>query len=517
MKQIKNVVKLSIVERIRAVLFGDLPTQRIVRGSAWPAAEGSYIASNMTPERLHSILSSAEAGECSDLWDLYRDVLSADSHMQAEFAKRKLGTLCEVITAQPADADNPDDVAAAKVAQDMLDGIKNRVRVLSHMMDSILYPLSIVEKVYKPSSKPGLSYELKGLYPVAHRLINLKEGTVGIFETDDCGRKQTTGFEANPTSFIIHRNHILSSPDNWGGPMRCLLFWWLFGAMGFTWWAQWLERYGMPFLVGKYQAGDDESRAVLQTAFAMATRLFGLAITADTQVEIQNAAQGMNGDGYEKFLSICKREKSKLILGGSLSAEAQPTGMNSGQAQSQDSVRDDIRLFDCVMLAATIRDQLVEPFLQINGIKGSVPKIIIGGEAEADMTGTGVLLTALANAGLQVADDGIEVLSQRLNLRLERRPIAQVVPGGMTPFAADIPGRDDPISANAKIAQAGAAALGKAYQKVYDDIARALRLSNGPADFEARVSKICAGMNNAEITMLIQDVLNANIINGVSK
>ena len=48
---------------------------------------------------------------------------------------------------------------------------------------------------------------------------------------------------------------LTSVPDNWGGPMRSIIFWWLLGHMGRDWWARYLDKYGSPFVVGKYDQG----------------------------------------------------------------------------------------------------------------------------------------------------------------------------------------------------------------------------------------------------------------------
>lgn len=53
--------------------------------------------------------------------------------------------------------------------------------------------------------------------------------------------------DADATRYIIHRGHVMPTPDTWGGPARALLFWWLLSSMSREWWSQFLERYGQPF------------------------------------------------------------------------------------------------------------------------------------------------------------------------------------------------------------------------------------------------------------------------------
>jgi hypothetical protein len=72
--------------------------------------------------------------------------------------------------------------------------------------------------------------------------------------------------------------------------MRSILFWWLLATMDREWWARFLDRYGSPFLLGTYPRGDADSRSVMERAFALAVKLGGLVVSADTKVELSQAA-----------------------------------------------------------------------------------------------------------------------------------------------------------------------------------------------------------------------------------
>ena len=509
--------KLSLKDRVAVLLGKFVPTAARTFLSASPLAEGSYVANTMTVDKLQAILRSAESGDCTELFDLYRDIIAVDSHMQAEFGKRKMSVLLEIISAQPADENNPDDVRAAGLVQDMLDSIPDRMRVLSHMMDSTLWPLSVVEKVFKKSSKPGLAYEISRIVPVPHRLIDLRDGSVRIYNVDDSGRNLTDSEFADPARYIVHRGHILTTPDYWGGPMRSLLFWWLFSVMDIGWWAGFLEKFGTPFMIGKYDRNDTTSRGVLERAFSTVRRLGGLVITKETQVEIQNALSSQNGDAYDKFLSICAREKSKLILGQTLSAEAQPTGLGSGVSNAHEAVRNDIKLFDAQMLATTLRNELVVPYMRYNGIRGDVPHIVIGGEDEEDMKGLAEVLQALNGAGIRPSDDAIGILSQRIGFTLER--IETPFPfSATTAFSADTPKnkKTSGIDAAMEIAGTTAADIAREYGGSLAAVQKLLVDSTSPKGFETDLKKFCAGWPPEKVTMLVQEALNSNVINGAT-
>ena len=90
--------------------------------------------------------------------------------------------------------------------------------------------------------------------------------------------------------------------------MRSILFWWLLGVMDRDWWSRFLDRYGSPFLVGKYEQTDDQSRTTLERAFSAAVKIGGLVVSKDTDVEIKQAASQSAGEAFEKFYTISRRE-----------------------------------------------------------------------------------------------------------------------------------------------------------------------------------------------------------------
>ena len=503
--------KQSLIERARAFLQNKIPLWRGVPLRTPPHAEGNFIASGIDADRLHRILALAQQGDCSDLFDLYRDIISADAHIQSEFFVRKIRLLGEQISVLPFDEKNSEDVRAADAARDMLESIPDRTSVLAFLMDSCLYPVSVVEKVFRPSRRAELAYELDRLVPVPHRLLDFSDGGVRVFDCEADGRKTSVSRAADRASYIIHRNHILSTPDYWGGPMRAILFWWLISAMDSTWWSQWLERYGLPFLVGKYETNDDDSRYVLQQAFATAARIGGIVATKETEIEFVNALSSQNGEAFEKLLQTCHREESKLILGQTLSSEAQATGLGSGVADSHEAVRGDIALFDMMCVGGTLKEQLVRPFLRYNGFAGRVPNIVVGGESETDLKGVADVLSALGQSGLQVGDDGLATLSKRCGFPIERgSPPPQLF--SAKPPATSVCAAD----ACDRIAETASAELARSFGASGAAVLRMLELSESPDDFEAAVEKFCAKWPAAETTAAIQDAITANIANGVS-
>jgi phage gp29-like protein len=208
------------------------------------------------------------------------------------------------------------------------------------------------------------------------------------------------------------------------------------------WWARFLDRYGSPFLVGTYDRGDSNSKSVLERAFSLAVKLGGLVVADGTNVEIKEAAAASTGEAYERFLTLCNREISKLILGQTLSAEAAPTGeLGGGTARMQEEVRQDIRKFDAAMLADTLRDQLFSQFLAINGVRAAPPVISFGSDSADNIRATMTLVQSAYAAGLELDDDGLAAVNKLTGITLRRRAAMSPLPftarevGAVHPFS----------------------------------------------------------------------------------
>jgi phage gp29-like protein len=472
--------------------------------------EPTFIANLMDVDRVHQILRNAEAGDTEDLFALYRDMVLADAHLQTEFGKRKLGVLGDALAVLPNSKNNALDGAAAEAVKRMIDDCPAFIRGCMHLLDSTLYPVAVVEKIYRAT--PDGRYELADLIPVPHRLLDFKDGTLKIHETDAQGMKLSGSFTPPTARYIVHRGHLLSTPDNWGGPMRSLVFWWLLSAMDRDWWARFLERFGAPFILAKYDTNDNAARSKLTMALSAATRLFGLVVSKGTEAELIQATANQSGEAFERFHAVCNREKSKLILGQTLSADAQSTGMGSGVAKGQSAVREDIRQFDALMLGTTLRQQLARQFLEINRIPGDPPRIVWSPDASEISESTGTLIANLAQAGVELTDDALQVLGERIGLEVRRRAPAAISAFAASPHAPNAAVLAD--KAGDHIAGDGAATLARAFRGSLAPIRKIILDSTSSEDCEQRIREFYADWSPERLAPLVEEALVAYAANG---
>lgn len=476
------------------------------------------IASSLDVDTVHRIIKAAQNGDTLELFQLYADVISAGSHIQGRISDRKEAVLSDTLSVQPVDKKNADDIKAADAIRDMLADFPADCweKAISHALDSFLWPVAIMEKTYRPSTKPGLRYELDALTPVPHVLITFIHGKLELRDTDPAtGLMLASTTEPDDSRYIQHRGHLLTGvPDNWGGPMRSLLFWWLLMHMSRDWWARFLDRYGSPFMVGKYNQADDDSRSVLQSAFAYCTKIGGLVISKETEVEIKQAAASDSGEAYKTFIELCNREISKLILGETLSSDAQATGMNSGNSKAQGDKRDEKRSGDARRQAATLRNGLFKQYLQINGIAGRPPLPIWGSVSADEQAAMADVLDSLAGAGLEVADEALPIISERFGLPVQRKAAPEVMPGGpISAFSATLVKKNGSDSVDL-IAEAGAVDLAAVFPGELAPLQGIIANAESADQAMKDVLAFCARFEPGKSARVIEDAMLAMAVNG---
>jgi phage gp29-like protein len=154
------------------------------------------------------------------------------------------------------------------------------------------------------------------------------------------------------------------NPYGVGLGQSCYWPWW-FKKHGIKFWVVFMERFGMPFPLGKYPPGTPKEQ---QDALLDVLKTF----TTDTAAKIPNtmevdfleAQRGSTVAVYDPFVDKMNAEISKAVLGQTATTEGTPGALGSEQARSQ--VRQDIVLADADLLDEVITDQLIRWIVDFN-------------------------------------------------------------------------------------------------------------------------------------------------------
>jgi phage gp29-like protein len=453
-------------------------------------SEPSSTLPTFDADHVFTAITQAELGDTRLLFATYRDVLIADSHIQSCLEARFLPILGDEPVIAPINPEKPDDVAAADAIRAAIDRRPDFNGLCADLLWGIVWPLSLVERTYRAADVPGLTLDWGEFVPVPDHLFRFVNGCLEVAVCDPVNGQPTGRFvRPDASRYITHRGHLLSRsklPDNWGGPMRALLWWFLLKTQDREWWARFLDRFGTPFPVGKFEKSDDRSRQILERAFRLAGRIGGLAVSSGTAIELIQANTGA-ADAHEKFFRLCNDEISRRILGQTLSSTASPQGLGNGASDLQGQVRGDMSQNDKKRLAQTLREQLFKPFLRLNHIAGAVPNVTFGGEEPEENSTTAEVLSKLKTAGLRLADKSLPVLSKRVGLEIERDPApapAPAAPGAMpaltTRHLSALPTVSEAGVAANSISREAAARLSRIYRGSLAPVRQVVLDSAGP-------------------------------------
>jgi hypothetical protein len=450
-----------------------------------PRYEPSNISTDANVLQVTEALRLAESGDTQELFRFYRDVLLNDDHISGEFSTRKLAVLSQPLAILPEDKNNPDDVLLAKAMLRAKNDCENWLDGMKALMGShAIWPVTITERLYKPAGpprmgEPKLNYTLRKFVPVNPQLLcfqwaymmggiglgtasavqlgniaqrsyssssssSSSDGTrspgaaytidlerwepyIKLWPIDGAGRiiyDVTHASYLDPARHVIHRGHdLVEFRDNWGGPGRSLLAWWLYRQLGRQWFAKGMENYGAPLPVGFTDVKDPQAVKLLHDAFRLTKVLGGLIVDENTKVELKEAMVAGMANGYEIFHNICNSALSFRITG--LKETKKPAGLNAGENKFQQNVREDVRVHDQLTLAETCKKQIAWPFRDLNNLRGDV-KFIWGGLSDADAKTFADLLYIMRQAGYQLAEESIPVANERTGLSWERAPVTPI-------------------------------------------------------------------------------------------
>ena len=488
------------------------------------------LAGTMNVDALAALSREAESGQMDRLFRLYAEILGGDTSIMACVWQRKAGLI-----GQPWQLNAPEE--GGLWGKRLAKGIERQLRntaglrdTFKHLLDSNMWwPVVVVRKVYAPSRTPGLLYDLVRLEPIPFYRLDFTGGNVEPAGTlrlkcvDRNGRLTGETEPIRPIEHVVHRGHMLTTfPDTWGGPGKAGLLWWFFATCTRQWWARNLNKHGTPFMVGRVQPTDSKGRAALLRAFQDTSQMLGVVVSADTQLEVHQTLNAATTDSFDRFHTLCRRELSKLLTGQTMTTEGQAQGLGGTQANVQDSRLDDITGYDGAELGETFKEQIIRPWMELNGLgREYAPDLGWGAVDTSRAEVSGAILTALSGGGLRLTDQGIGQLSDIIGLQIERAPVP-ASPGGIAGFSANpvVPALDNVRSAReagALIDESAADDLAAAFRGDLAPIRRLVREAPDAASLEMSLSAFYADWQPTRAARVLEEALTAHAANGLIK
>ncbi|PKN71210.1 MAG: hypothetical protein CVU54_01955 [Deltaproteobacteria bacterium HGW-Deltaproteobacteria-12] len=183
--------------------------------------------------------------------------------------------------------------------------------------------------------------------------------------------------------------------------------WWpvWFKKHGIKFWMIFLEKFGMPTVVGKYPSGtlSDKQKELMNAIEAIQTDT-GIKIPDNMDIEFLEASRA-GSVSHEQLCEYMDKQISKAVLGQTASTEGTPGKL--GNDQNQADVRQEITEADADLLDGCLNDTLIQWIVDYNfsGVT-AYPKIKTYANANPDLTArVAIDKTLVVDIGLPVAED----------------------------------------------------------------------------------------------------------------
>ena len=333
------------------------PTAAGVR-QAWT---GETVAAGLTPERLAAVLKAADSGEPREFLTLAEEIEERYPHYASVLSVRRRAVSGLRPAVEPA-GDADEDLRLAEAVRAVVHRA-DFAALLDDLLDGLGKGWAAVEILWNRDGPLWTPERFVWRDPRHFRWDRADGQTLRLL--DD--RNPDDGRPLEPFKWIVHRPRLKSGLPVRGGLARVASWCYLISAYAITDWTAFVEVFGHPLRLGRYnpESAREEDIRTLITALANLGTDAAAAIPDTMRIEFQDGARSGGGGGavFEKLAAYMDRQVSKAVLGQTMTTD---DGSSRAQAEVHDHVRGDILRADARQLAETLNRDLVRPFLRLN-------------------------------------------------------------------------------------------------------------------------------------------------------
>lgn len=504
------------------IRIGDLAEPQTSRVGHLQREFQGHPSRGLTPSRLSAILLAAEQNDLIAQYELYEDMEERDGHIFAEMSKRRRAVSGLSWDIVPPPNPTPEEERAAEELQLLFQEIEDLEGVLFDTTDAIGKGFSCQEIEW---------FRVDGRWlpkSIAHRpqsWFRLYRGyTQEIRLRDNSG----DGAPLQPFGWVTHQHKARSGYLERASLFRALVWPYLFKNYSVGDLAEFLEIYGIPLRIGKYPPGasEKEKLTLLRALVSVGHNAAGI-IPDGMALDFHDTADG-DAAAFQLMIDWCERTQSKVILGATLTSQADRGSNTNALGTVHDEVRKELKDSDAKQVAATITRDLVYPIAALNGLAPRgirrCPRFRLDIAENKDIKVFADALPALIGMGMRIkrkwAHEELGIPEADNDEDILTAPAANTVPTPPAPGVPAAPAAPTPAgsaraaakaqlpgSKETDIAGAAAAALGAQAAPMLeawvDRLAVVLEESDSLEAFRARLDREFADLPAEQLSDLI--------------
>lgn len=349
----------------------------------------------MTIRRLPRLLQAAEQGDLSAQACLFADMEERDGHIFAEMEKRKNALLTLDRSIAPPQGASQAEKSATAAVTEWFSGIMNLEDVILNGMTAVGHGFSCQEIQWSRVEKILIPQDM---YLRPHYWFRT------LPEQGDQLRLNSDAPDGDvlwPFGWLVHRHNARSGFIASSGLFRVLVWPYLFKNYSLRDFAEFLEIYGLPARIAYYGPGtSDEDLDKLLMSLVRLGHDAVATIPHGNEIKFENAATG-GGDTFMKMIEWAERTESKVILGSTLTSQADGKSSTNALGNVHNEVRHDLMAADARQIEGMFRS-LIQMMLAVNGYDIPLhrqPRVVIDTRRDVNMTDFTSGVAALVSAG----------------------------------------------------------------------------------------------------------------------
>lgn len=321
----------------------------------------------MVPLRLAQILREADQGHILRQVELAEEIEEKSPQIATTLQVRKVALQELPWEVQPA-TESPED-------QDIADLVRQQLTDID--LGTLVFDLADAD--FKGFSASELRWEIKngkawltGIERIQPKRFTfsfpdlLPESPLPKLPRLLTSKSPLLGEELEPFTIVYHHSSVRSGLPTRTGLFRTLVWCYLFWNFTIKDWTVFLEKWGQPVRVGKFQQhATPHDVDILKAAVQALGTDSGVVISDSTLLEIlESGGKSASGDLYGRAAQYWDSMIAKVVLGQTASTEGTPGQLGNEQERGQ--VRQDIKAACARSLSKTIRDQIIWPIVGWN-------------------------------------------------------------------------------------------------------------------------------------------------------
>ena len=333
--------------------------------------------------------------------------MAQDPQIKACLATKKFAALSQGWTVRAA-SDAPDDEAVAAFVRDAFARMRGSVSdALFDLLDALTLGVSLAEIVYE-IIPAGPYAGLVGL-----KALKSKDPCGFLFETDAYANVTAlVGLDgrAYPPDKFLRYTYVPLYGGPWGqSDLRACYQPWLVKQQLLKWWAKYLEKFGLPTVVGSYASGGGYGADQQRELLSIVTQVHNesaVVLPSDMSLALLETARGQAA-GFLECIEYLDRAIAKALLGQTLTTD----GTGSGATYALGAVHQDVLGFYLAKLQRDLEEtvmnaQLLPRLVAYNFGPGTAcPTFHLGGLDDGRLEAAGHLISDLVTGKVIAPDE----------------------------------------------------------------------------------------------------------------